>query len=31
MQIYGTSERGAANIFWNEDKEEISSRLEKTM
>jgi hypothetical protein len=31
MQIDVMSERGAENIIWNEDKEEISSRLEKTM
>jgi hypothetical protein len=31
MQIDGMSERGAENVIWNEDSEEISSRLEKTM
>jgi hypothetical protein len=30
MKIDGMLEWGAENIIWNEDKEEIDSRLEKT-
>jgi hypothetical protein len=31
MKIDGMSEQGAEKIICNEDKEEISCRLEKTM
>ena len=31
MQIDGMSERGAENIIWNEDKEEMNNKLEQTV